>query len=215
MRRYLCSIVLWVQCTFQSSHSVCVCENIMLSALLKMWPYRWHPIYCAKNISDILAICFLMILVSVDLFMQLGTFYATAELSRLHLGRALAAPRSPGSLVLAELAASVGQTGLCDLISWTFFLVDLSPIKLLLKLLLHWPQWCSCPFSVGQLGQAWSTWWECHITEVLKAACISVLAEMLELVGLTARECSIRYIPETYQAMIENHKFHASDNTDN
>ena len=68
MRMYLCSIVLWVQCTFQSSHSVCVCENIMLSALLKMWPYRWHPIYCAKNISNILAICFLMILVSVDLF---------------------------------------------------------------------------------------------------------------------------------------------------
>ena len=49
--------------------------------------------------------------------MQLGTFDATAELSKLHLGRALAAPRSPGSLVLAELAASVGQTGLCDLIS--------------------------------------------------------------------------------------------------
>ena len=34
-----------------------------------------------------------------------------------HLGRALAAPRSPGSLVLAELASLGGQIGLGDLIS--------------------------------------------------------------------------------------------------
>ena len=123
-------------------------------------------------------------------------FYASAKwwrdllwAAQPHLGRALAAPRSPGSLVLAELASLGGQIGLGDLISWTLCQLS-SPLNqtppLVLVMFFFW--------SPSLWGAAWSSMVDlvgCHIREVLMG-CIISLAEMLGFVRLVARAGFIR-----------------------
>ena len=130
-------------------------------------------IYCVNIICNISAVCqnlcFGLFYATRCRSSISVAFYISAKWSRdllwaaePHLGRALAAPRSPGSLVLAELASLVGQIGLGDLVSWTLCRVHVPSIKLMPKPLLHWFRQCSSfdhTLSEGQLDQAWCTWW--------------------------------------------------------
>ena len=188
-----CSIV---QDTVKSSHGVwkqsaeCRSQDVTLRMGSNL-------LWCQFIICNILAACenlwfgaFFMWVGAVALqspfmlkWIYQGTFHET------HLGRALAAPRSPGSLVLAELASLGGQIGLGDLISWTLCQLS-SPLNqtppLVLVMFFFW--------SPSLWGAAWSSMVDlvgCHIREVLMG-CIISLAEMLGFVRLVARAGFIR-----------------------
>ena len=160
-----CSIV---QDTVKSSHGVwkqsaeCRSQDVTLRMGSNL-------LWCQFIICNILAACenlwfgaFFMWVGAVALqspfmlkWIYQGTFHET------HLGRALAAPRSPGSLVLAELASLGGQIGLWWPFQFNIIFSRRHSIKLR-KTLPHCSHRCSSscrPFSEGQLGQAWWTWW--------------------------------------------------------
>ena len=125
-------------------------------------------------------------------FQQHCSFFSEISL-HYYLGRALSAPRGPGSLVNVRLARLGGHNGLDQLINWTSCLVELPPRSKCCerKPLCHhwswsWPHLCS-----------WSLW---LIAGLLHHCWLVAQSQLPIRVFIPARlACFVRHVPETLQ----------------